>query len=159
MVIDTIRSAIEKEASEHEVVLVEAAIKGPAAKPIVELRFDSLAHPDAISAEELDQTTAWVSRLMDEIDPFDSSYSLEVSSPGLDRLLCTPDDFVRHLEDTVRLTCEVGERKKYTGTLLEVEGDRIVVLVDGTKYTIGMDTIKEARLKPSTDALFKRKEA
>lgn len=155
-------TAVSEQAADHGVSLVEAHVKGSAQHPIVELRFDSLVHPYAISAEELDKTTVWVSRLMDELDPFESSYTLEVSSPGLMRKLSTDADFLHFLGECIQVKLQsdghVGTRLKYTGVLKECDAEKITVEVDGTLVELAKDEMEEARLKPSTDALFSRKD-
>lgn len=157
-------TAVSEQAADHGVSLVEAHVKGSAQHPIVELRFDSLAHPYEISAEELDDTTVWVSRLMDELDPFESSYTLEISSPGLMRKLNTDADFSHFLGERIQVKLksngQVGARLNYTGVLKEYDADaeKITVEVDGTLVELAKDEVEEARLKPSTDALFSGKD-
>lgn len=161
-ILDNIRTEVTRAAQKHAVRLVEVSIKGPATKPILELRFDSLSHPDAITFDELDAINEWVSRLMDELDPFTDSYTLEISSPGLDRLLLSESDFFRHVGEElvvkVKPTGEIGARQKYSGTLKEVTKTSINIYVDGEIHELALDKIQEARLKPSTEALFRRKD-
>ncbi len=88
--------------------------------------------------------------MLDVEDPLPGQYSLEVSSPGLDRPLFDSADFERFVgrKVNVRLDASIGGRRKYKGQLLGVEGDQILVEVDGEVYPLFMDQVQEARLVP-----------
>ena len=89
---------------------------------------------------------------MDELDPFPGAYTLEVSSPGIDRPLRTAEHFARFVGDTAVLkTQAVDGRGSWTGAIASVEGDVVVLDVDGAEARIPMDTIKRAHLKGTID--------
>lgn len=89
---------------------------------------------------------------MDELDPFPGAYTLEVSSPGIDRPLRTAEHFARFVGDTAVLkTQPVDGRGSWTGAIASVEGDVVVLDVDGAEARIPMDTIKRAHLKGTID--------
>ncbi len=101
-----------------------------------------------------------VSRLVSDVldaegvsDRIDGKYTLEVSSPGLDRPLVRPSDFRRFLEHEVRVTTREGVdgRKKFRGRLLaadEAAGGVIRIEVDGRSIEIRYGLIDKARLVP-----------
>ena len=108
--------------------------------------------PDGVSFDELSSAQAWINDLMDELDPFPGAYTLEVSSPGIDRPLRTAEHFARFVGDTAGLkTQPVDGRGSWTGAIASVEGDVVVLDVDGAEARIPMDTIKRAHLKGTID--------
>ena len=78
----------------------------------------------------------------------DHAYVLEVSSPGLERPLKRPQDFIRFAGRRVRvkLRQDTGQGKVVIGTLVGLEDDAIVLLVDQTKLVLQQEQISRARL-------------
>src|SRR5581483_9044968 len=68
-----------------------------------------------------------VSALLDVEDPFPGPYTLEVSSPGLDRPLTRPQDYVRFAGSAARLETRlpINGRRRFKGTLLGLEGESV----------------------------------
>lgn len=89
-----------------------------------------------------------VSALLDVADPIPGAYTLEVSSPGLDRPLVRRADFERFSGHRGRVETEepVDGRKRFVGELQGVEGDDVLILVGGTQYRVPMGAIRRARL-------------
>lgn len=81
-------------------------------------------------------------------DCIDHAYVLEVSSPGLERPLKRPQDFVRFAgrRVRVRLREDLGCGKVVLGTLIGLEGDAVVLLVEKTKLVVRQEQIARARL-------------
>jgi ribosome maturation factor RimP len=75
---------------------------------------------------------------------------LEVSSPGLDRLLKRLEDFARFTgqEATVRLKLPRDGRRRLEGRLAGVEGDRVLIEVGGERIGVAVGEIERARLVP-----------
>ena len=92
-----------------------------------------------------------VSAILDVEDPLPGHYTLEVSSPGLDRKLTKPQHFQRFTGETVRvkLRFPVNGRRNYRGTLRSADDEKIEVEVDGESHRIQIATIEFARLIPS----------
>ncbi len=91
-----------------------------------------------------------VSGVLDVEDPIREVYTLEVSSPGIDRPLFVPSQFECFVGKTVRLklSAAVLGRKNFTGELVETSETGVVVNVDGETYDINWSMINEARLAP-----------
>lgn len=88
-----------------------------------------------VSINDCEAVSRPLSDKLDEIDPIEGSYTLEVSSAGADRVLKKPEHFAAFLGDPVdvRLYRAMDGRKEYTGVLAGYEnGD--VTLEDGTKF-------------------------
>ena len=103
-----------------------------------------------ISVDDCQAVSYQVSGLLDVEDPIPGRYTLEVSSPGLDRLLFKRDDYVRFTGSLVRLRLAVPlqGRRKYQGRLCSVQGDNIVIEQDGEQVSLPLDQIEQARLVP-----------
>lgn len=87
---------------------------------------------------------------LDEIDPIPGSYSLEVSSPGLDRPLKKPADYERFAGRLVKLKtyAPIDGRKNWKGALLGLDGGDVRVEVDGVEYAVPLKMIARANLVP-----------
>jgi ribosome maturation factor RimP len=90
-----------------------------------------------------------ISDVMDEKDPIDEAYRLEVSSPGIDRPLTRLkdfDDWKTH-EARIVLAEPIEGRKQLTGDLNGLEGDRIAIIVRGHGLmTVALDQVASAKL-------------
>ena len=91
--------------------------------------------------------------LLDSIeadDPLPGDYSIEVSSPGLDRVLRTPAHFARFVDSRVKVELLAARdgRKRYTGVLRRADGESIDMDVDNFSVSIRLAEISRARLAP-----------
>ena len=91
--------------------------------------------------------------LLDSIeadDPLPGDYAIEVSSPGLDRVLRTPSHFARYVDNRVKVELLVPRegRKRYTGILRRADGESIQLDVDNFSVSIRLAEIGRARLAP-----------
>ncbi|MBN8815675.1 MAG: ribosome maturation protein RimP [Sphingomonas sp.] len=90
-----------------------------------------------------------ISEVLDEADPIEDAYRLEVSSPGIDRPLTRLQDFADWAghEARIKLTSEIDGRKQLTGDLAGLDGDRIAIDVKKhERMTIGFDQVADAKL-------------
>ena len=89
-----------------------------------------------------------VSALLEVDDPISGAYTLEVSSPGLDRPLVRLGDFERFqgLEAKIEITQPLDGRRRFRGRLLGVDGDIVRILVDGTEVDLPHPDIHKAKL-------------
>jgi len=104
-----------------------------------------------ITVDDCERVSRQVSAVLDVEDVIRGQYTLEVSSPGLDRPLFTPEHFRRFAGSEVRLQLRelVQGRRKLDGRLVGIDaGDEVTVLADGAEYRIPLANIAKARLKP-----------
>lgn len=89
-----------------------------------------------------------VSAILDVEDPIASAYTLEVSSPGIDRPLVRLADYDRFagFEARVETAVAVDGRKRFRGKLLGVDGDDVRIDVDGNACAVPFETIHRAKL-------------
>ena len=96
-----------------------------------------------------------VSALLDVADPIAGAYTLEVSSPGIDRPLVRPEDYDRFAGFEARI--ELGEpldgRKRFRGRLLGREGEDIRLLAETGEVRLRLAGIARAKLILTDDLL------
>ncbi len=111
--------------------------------------------PRSVSIEDCEAVSREVSAQLDVEDPIAGNYTLEVSSPGLDRPLFTLAHFSRFLGDTARVTLRLPQdgRRRLTGVITRAGEDGVVFLVDDTEFLVAADNIDKARLVPDWAAL------
>ena len=142
--------ALEARADERGVDVVDVEVVGATKAPCVRVRID---HADesapTITLDEVTEETEWISAALDELDPIPSSFTLEVSSPGMARPLRKERDFERFAGETVQLSLVPGEgRRRYTGTLLGIEDGTVALEVDGERVELPFDDIRKCTIKP-----------
>jgi len=91
-----------------------------------------------------------VEATLDASDPVPGHYNLEVSSPGLDRILRKRAHYERYVGNRVhvQLASPMDGRRRYTGALRAVDDEGITVEVDRQNYTLPFRLIQRTRLKP-----------
>ncbi|HTL20404.1 MAG TPA: ribosome maturation factor RimP [Steroidobacteraceae bacterium] len=104
--------------------------------------------PDGVTLDDCARISRELSALLDVEDPIPSAYTLEVSSPGFDRVLRTQAHFGRFVGS--RVFVELKEprdgRRRYTGKLLTVDEAGIALEVDRERVRMAFDEIGKARL-------------
>ncbi|UXI69741.1 ribosome maturation factor RimP [Tahibacter amnicola] len=108
-----------------------------------------------ITIEDCEAVSREISAQMDVNDPIEGRYTLEVSSPGIDRPLFTPAQFERFTGEVAKiaLNLPVEGRRRLQGVILRVDGDQITIDQDGVEFTVAHDNIQKARLVPDYVAL------
>ncbi len=108
-----------------------------------------------VTIEDCERASREISALLDVNDPIAGRYTLEVSSPGLDRPLFTLPQFARFAGSEVKITLHapVAGRRRYQGKIREVDGDRIVIDQDDESTSVEHGDIAKARLVPDYGAL------
>ena len=105
--------------------------------------------PGGVTLGDCVKISEIVSDLLDARDFIHHSYHLEVSSPGIDRPLRKREDFQRFAGDKVRISLKapLEGRKNFTGILKGVEGEEVILEVDGVEVRLPYGDIKKANLK------------
>ncbi len=109
----------------------------------------------AVSIDDCEAVSREVSALLDVEDPISGNYTLEVSSPGLDRPLFTGAQFVRHHGQMVKLGLKLPQdgRRRLQGQIGELAGDMLTLLREEGDLVVALDNIEKARLVPDWVAL------
>lgn len=106
---------------------------------------------EGVTVDDCEKASRQISAALDVEDPIRGNYTLEVSSPGLDRPLFTIEQFQRFIGDEVRLTLATPDlmgRRKYRGTLLSADNDEVCIDFEGERHCHAIDAIDTARLVP-----------
>jgi len=101
-----------------------------------------------MTVEDCADISRAVSALLDVEDPISSSYTLEVSSPGIDRPLTRLDDFSRFagFEAKVELSAPVEGRKRFRGRIKGVAGERVLIETEDGEADVPFGRIQKAKL-------------
>ncbi len=122
------------------VELVEARLLGPKARRMLRL---TIYHPEGVDLRLCEEVSEVVGSLLDELDPIEGSYTLEVSSPGLQRPLRGKRDFERAVGESVRLNLSDGT--VVDGVLAVADEEGVRVSSSGREVEVGYDRIRSAR--------------
>ena len=101
-----------------------------------------------ITIEDCERVSRQVSGILDVEDPLPGEYTLEVSSPGLDRPLFSFEQYQRFVGEVVnlRLRAPIDGRRKFKGVLEKAEADQITLTVDGALVNIAFAQIEKANI-------------
>lgn len=102
-----------------------------------------------VGVDQLAAVSRSLSRQLDRLDPFKGSYSLEVSSPGLERALHLPRHFRKSIgrDVTIKTHDEVAGSRHHRGVLEAADADGCAVRVDGESRLIGYEQMRSARTR------------
>src|SRR5471030_57429 len=105
---------------------------------------------NGITVEDCADVSHQVSAVLDVEDPISVAYSLEVSSPGLDRPLFTAAQFAQFIGEEVSLVLRIAmqNRRKWQGIIKTVDGEMITVTVEEKDEVFALSNIQKANLVP-----------
>ena len=100
-----------------------------------------------IEVDRIADLSRGIARLIEEDDPFPGAYTLEVTSPGLERKLRRPAQFQKAIGSDVHIKTfrKIADEKHHRGQLTAVDDTAIVVSVDGDDRRIEMEDVASAR--------------
>lgn len=149
--------ALEPRAAAEGVEVVTVEVVGARKAPTIRVYLDA---GDGMSFDALASAQKWIDAVCDDLDPFPGAYTLEVSSPGIDRPLRTPAHFERFAgEDAVVKTTEpLDGRSSFTGAIVRVNGDAVVLSCESGEVAVPFASMKRAHLKGRVDFNAKRKD-
>lgn len=135
--------------------LVAVEVGGTARRPRVCLVLDR--QEGGVTLHDCEVISRQASLLFDEADPFPGPYTLEVSSPGLDRKFYGAHDYERFAGRAVRvrLRPEAGKRRAVEGFLLGLEGGLVRLRTSaGEEVSVAEAEVFETRLHPLLEERF-----
>ena len=108
---------------------------------------------DGVSIDDCEKVSRQVSDVLDVENLFTKGYTLEVSSPGMDRILFNAQQYESNVGATVdvRLNFPFEGKKRLVGLLAGVENAEAIVQVDGEEYVLPLDNVQRARIVPQFD--------
>ncbi len=100
-----------------------------------------------VSLDTIALATRLIGREFDHSDPIPGRYTLEVTSPGLERNLRKPSHYEREVgkEVAVRFTSAIDGRRRVQGVLTASDANSATILVDGQSFTFPIDQVERAK--------------
>ena len=105
---------------------------------------------NGVTVDDCAEVSRHVSGVLDVEDPISGEYTLEVSSPGVDRLLFSLDHYPIYVGEWIelRLRTPFEGRRKFKGTLKGIEGEDVVIQIDDQEFLLPHKSIERAQVKP-----------
>ena len=105
---------------------------------------------EGINVDDCALVSRQLSAVLDVEDPIALEYTLEVSSPGMDRPLFTLEQFARYIGEQVkiRLRAPFEGRRNFSGRLKSIEGEDVVVADDEHEFLLPIEMIDKANVVP-----------
>jgi ribosome maturation factor RimP len=151
-----VQELAERVAIDHGLELVHAEVAGPENKPIVRVFIDK---PQGVTHEDCSEVSTHLGTILDVEDFIHASYTLEVSSPGLERGLYKRADYERFAGSNAKMKTRqpIAGQRNFRGRLLGVEGDE-VVFDDRTSGSvrIPLEIIKQANIEVDVEEELRR---
>jgi len=153
---ERVQAIAERVAIDHGLELVHAEVAGPEQKPIVRIFIDK---PNGVTHDDCSEVSQHVGTILDVEDFIHASYTLEVSSPGIERGLFKRADYERFTGSMARLRTRrpINGQRNFRGRLVGIEGDE-VLFEDRTNgpVKIELDAIVKANLEVDVEQEFRR---
>jgi ribosome maturation factor RimP len=153
---ERVQELAEQVTIDHGLELVHAEVAGPENKPIVRVFIDK---PHGVTHEDCSEVSTHLGTILDVEDFIHASYTLEVSSPGLERGLYKRSDFERFAGNRAKMKTRlpIDGQRNFRGTLLGVDGND-VLFDDRTngQVRVPLDWIKKANLELDVNEEFHR---
>ena len=146
--LSAVQRLIEPAAEAEGLALVRVKMIGGTSDPTLQIMAE---RPDTrqLSLEDCERLSRRISDILDEKDPIEGTYRLEVSSPGIDRPLTRLQDFADWKGHQARVTLRepLANRKQLNGDLLGIEGETILIEVPGMGPTgVPFPAVQSAKL-------------
>jgi ribosome maturation factor RimP len=130
--------------------LVQVRMAGHA-RPTLQVMAEPLDRARRMTVDDCAELSHAISAVLDVADPIPGTYSLEVSSPGVDRPLVRREDFARFAGFEAKLEClePIDGRRRFRGVVRGFEGGDDIVLVEqeaGRLVRIPYASVKKAKL-------------
>ncbi len=153
---ERVQAIAERAAHDRKLELVHAEVAGPEGKPILRIFIDK---PGGVTHEDCSAVSLYVGTTLDVEDFIHSPYTLEVSSPGLERGLYKREDYERFIGSLAKLKSRVAinGQRNFRGSILSVEGDKVIFddNVSG-RVEVPLEAVVKANLEIDVEAEFRR---
>ena len=153
---ERVQAIAERVAIDHGLELVHAEVAGPDNKPIVRIFIDK---PNGVTHKDCSEVSLHVGTVLDVEDFIHASYTLEVSSPGIERGLYKRSDYERFAGRLAKLKSRnpINGQRNFRGRLLGIDGDEVLI-EDRTSGRVRVDfnSIAKANLELEVEKEFHR---
>ena len=153
---ERVQAIAERVAIDHGLELVHAEVAGPEGKPILRIFIDK---PEGVTHEDCAEVSLHVGTILDVEDFIHAAYTLEVSSPGLERGLYKRQDYERFTGSLAKMKSRVpiNGQRNFRGRIVGVEGEN-VIFEDKTsgRVAVPLESIVKANLEIDVEEEFRR---
>jgi ribosome maturation factor RimP len=138
--LETIRDVVEPVAAALGLQIYDLVQAGPAVRLVLE-------RPGGVDIDTLEEASRRVAPLLEELDDLAGPYTLEVSSPGVERTLRTPEHFAGAIDAivSVKAVNDEGVKERLRGVLTAADATKITIRLEDGEREIAFDAIDEAR--------------
>ena len=139
-----IQALVEPILADREMELVELTTRPHGGQQLIRLLVDKVG---GVTVEQCAQVNRRIGEALETANLIEGSYTVEVSSPGLDRPLISKRDFERALGEDVVVTASAaeGRTKEFQGMLLAVQHEAIVLKTGGGNVTVPFESVRAAK--------------
>jgi len=104
-----------------------------------------------VNVEDCETASREISTVLDANDPISGHYTLEVSSPGIDRPLFTLAHYARCQGECAKISVQlpIAGRRRFQGAILRVEANQVTIDQDGSAVALAFENIEKGRLHPA----------
>jgi ribosome maturation factor RimP len=108
-------------------------------------------HEEGIHVDQCAEVSRQVSAVMDVEDPITGNYTLEVSSPGMDRPLFTLEQYAAYVGEwaEIKLRYAFEGRRKFKGVIKGIEDSDVIIQVDNEEFLLPVESIDKSRIIPN----------
>ncbi len=141
---DRLRELLEPYATAEGIELDDLDVRGAGGSRVVRVTVDA---EGGVDLDRIADLARGMSRLLDEADPFEGSYTLEVGSPGLERSLRRPAHYRKSVGREVRITTteEIDGQARHRGVVESADDRAVTIRDDDVLRTIPFEVIGKAR--------------
>jgi ribosome maturation factor RimP len=138
--LESIKAVVEPALTPLDLAIYDVVVGGGAVRLVVD-------RPGGVDIDTLEAASRAVGPLLDQLPDLPGPYTLEVSSPGVERELRRPEHFAGAVGDTVSVKVEEadGAKARLRGELVAADADTITIRLDDGDRKIALDAIDQAR--------------
>jgi len=155
-VAERVHQIAEQAAIDHGLELVHAEVAGPEGHPVLRVFIDK---PGGVTHDDCSGVSTQIGTVLDVEDFIHSAYTLEVSSPGIERGLYKLADYERFAGSLAKIRTRVAieNQRNFRGRIIGIEGDSVVFedLTSG-RVTMPFDSIAKANLEVDVENEFRQ---
>ena len=143
--VERIKNIIQAQVEEDGYELLQVELRSEGGAPILRIYIDK---PEGITIDDCAVTSRKIAVLLDVEDPVKGKFTLEVSSPGIERPLFKEEDYVRFQGKEIRLSTynKIANRRSFQGVIESFDNGVLGLMCDRQLVSIAYDEIKKANL-------------
>jgi ribosome maturation factor RimP len=154
-VVERVIEIAQQAAIDHGLEMVHTEVAGPEGHPVVRVFIDK---PGGVTHDDCSEVSTQIGTVLDVEDFIHSAYTLEVSSPGLERGLYKPADYERFAGSAAKIKTRsaIGNQRNFRGTIVGITAAHVIIEDRASgRVEIPFDSIAKANLEVDVDSEFR----